>query len=233
MAEQTQEKRAKIPLTRFLADYKSGVPDREVMQTYGLSARNLISLIKTLMEKGILSPEDLTKRKQMTEQIELVKEKQFLKGLFICPKCGHPHPQQFEVCPACEAKLDDYVAPERVVQDVTTTGGHFYVDDTTTIEEQPENPEDSTEPIRRDDSNLEAPTELLTSPQTESGADVSSSPTSVAADKGQPDKISTQKAAAKKPEPDNKPAAATEEQPKEKSSPFKSVRALISRIRKS
>jgi hypothetical protein len=251
MAEQTQETRAKIPLKRFLADYKAGVPDREVMQKYGLSARSLISLIKTLMDKNVLSPDDLARRKQMTEQVELVKEQQFLKGLFICPKCGHPHPQQFDVCPACEAKLDDYAEPERVVEDVTTTGGFFYVEDTTAIVDEPEDGEDKTEPIRQEEPKLAAPTESIDPPKPEPPIPATHPEASEKAEapltpeKEPPPKESEQdgvlpveKPERDKPQPEKKPEQGTsqpesgKDEPKEKSSPFKSVRALISKIRK-
>lgn len=230
MAEQTQDKRARIPLKRFLADYKSGVPDREVMQKYDLSARSLISLIKTLMEKEILSPEDLAQRKQMTEQMELVKERQFLKGLFICPKCGHPHPQQFEVCPACEARLEDYAAPERVAEDVTTTGGYFYVDDTTTIVDQIDDLEDAGVSAQPEGTKLEASTELLSPPMPEPEPPAKTHASTP--DKDQVHPAADRKIPAPTPEPDKASSDKTVDEAKDKGSPFKSVRALISKIRK-
>lgn len=244
MADSTQQTRAKIPLKRFLADYKSGVPDREVMQKYGLSARSMISLIKTLVEKKVLDADDLAKRKQMTEQVELVKEQRFLKGLFICPNCGHPHPQQFDVCPACGASLADHGRPEPIVEDVTTTGGHFYIDDTTTVVNQDQARQDVTEPIRPAETEPETVSDSETPAESQTGdADKTlrlerPGPESAK----QPEEKGPEKADAPQPEQKEKPAripaqptapaGKPKDEPKEKTSPFKSVRALISKIRK-
>jgi hypothetical protein len=244
MADPTQETRAKIPLKRFLADYKAGIPDREVMQKYGLSARSLITLIKTLVEKKVLDGEDLARRKQMTEQVELVKEQKFLKGLFICPNCGHPHPQQFDICPACGANPGDYTQPEQIVEDVTTTGGHFYVDDTTTVvgEDQapltmPEpvgqaqrKPEDSPDSVTPPDPHAEdADTTLrLEEPESEAPKE----PGENASENAEAPEPPQEQKTAPKPAGDVPPAEKPLDEPKEKSSPFKSVRALISKIRK-
>jgi hypothetical protein len=209
MADQTEQKRAKIPLKQFLADYKSGVSDREVMQRYALSARSLVSLIKTLVEKQVLTPHDLAQRKELTSRQELVKETQFLKSLFICPNCGHPHPQRFDVCPACGANPDHFAEPDRVVEDVTTTGGHFYVEDlTTSVYERP-----TTEVVKKDDT-----------PQASSQNPKNASTSPRPAVKPAPAKSRSETS-----ETSSKPSA---EETTEKTSPFKSVRALFSRIKK-
>ncbi len=244
MADSTQETRAKIPLKGFLADYKSGLPDRAVMQKYGLSARSLISLIKTLVEKKVLDANDLARRKQMTEQVELVKEQQFLKGLFICPHCGHPHPQQFDICPACGAHPADYHQPEQIVEDVTTTGGHFYVDDTTTVVDQDQAPQDMPEPVRPAEGKSEDAPDSGTSPEPqaedadktlrleEPGAETSAETEEKAPEKAEAFPLPQKEKPANKPAQAPSPTEKPKDEPKEKASPFKSVRALISKIRK-
>jgi hypothetical protein len=243
MADPNQETRAKIPLKRFLADYKAGIPDREVMQKYGLSARSLISLIKTLVEKKVLDADDLTRRKAMTEQVELVKEQKFLQGLFICPNCGHPHPQQFDICPACGANPADYGQPEQVVEDVTTTGGHFYVEDTTTVVDQDQLQEDVLGSVRLTETEVQDAADSKTGQEPE-GADNPTHPPQPGPNAplkipletpergGIPLSPEKEEDPGRKPAESPVPAAQPNDEPKEKASPFKSVRALISKIRK-
>lgn len=139
MAETPRETRGKIPLNRFLKDFRSSVPDHDLREKYSLSARSFVTLIKTLLARNIVTPEDLAKRRAIAVQRDLAKESQFLSGLFICPNCNHPHPERFESCPACGVNLASLV-PERESRDpLTTTGSHFYVDDEVEALEGPNN----------------------------------------------------------------------------------------------
>ncbi len=92
MAENNQDQRQKIPLKRFLADFRSPLDDRELMQRYGLSARSFVTLVTTLMKKNLLDKRDLDKRKEIAVQRDLARESQFLSSLYICPNCSHPSP---------------------------------------------------------------------------------------------------------------------------------------------
>jgi hypothetical protein len=211
MADQNHQHRAKIPLKEFLADYRSGTPDRDIMQRFGLDARRLVTLIKSLVDKKVLTAQDLTRHKELTQQQELVKQTQFLKSLFICPNCGHPHPQQFDVCPACGANPNEdvQVPPEEPADDVMTTGGHFYVEDLTSGVHDPP----PSEVVQASSPAEPAAEKLATAqPQPEPAA--------------QPQVVEV---AFKNPEAPSEEA--TGETP-EKISPFKSVRALFSRIKK-
>ncbi len=97
-----------------------------------MSAKAFISLIKALLTKNIITPADLEKRKVMAVQRDLAKESEFLSGLYICPNCSHPHPQPFERCPACGAKPGDFMPQQEVLDPLSTSGAHFYVDDSRT-----------------------------------------------------------------------------------------------------
>ena len=222
-------KRAKIPLKPFLRDYQSGLGDREIMQKYGLSASHFVSLIKALLQKQVLKPVDLAKRKEIMAQQEQVKETQFLKSLYICPNCGHPHPEQFEVCPACGFKPAEAAAPsEEGFTGVTTTGGHFYVEDEDELEGDDEEREYlKTEP-------LEPPDPEPTADETPDTTEPIEGPVS----KPEPTEPTDRRTAPLPPqpappknEPREKPSPSKDEST-EKPSPFKSVRSLISRIRK-
>lgn len=145
MSDVTQETRTKIPLTRFLKDFRSRLTDHELKEKYGLSARSFVSLIKALLARNIINPDDLSRRREIAVQRDLAKESQFLSGLYICPNCSHPHPERFTQCPACGIKIEDLM-PERATRDpLTTTGSHFYVDDDLDDVEEPAADEEQTE----------------------------------------------------------------------------------------
>ena len=105
------------------------MPDQELKAKYQLSPRAFLSLIKALLEKNIITNQDVIKRREMSVQRDLAKEAQFLAGLYICPSCGHPHPQPFTVCPACEVDVSDMLEDQQPLTMVSETGGHFYVED--------------------------------------------------------------------------------------------------------
>jgi len=122
MPEPKQEKRGKVPLKPFLADFRSNMTDQGLRKKYGLSAQAFVSLIKALLAKQVVTPEDLARRREMAVQRDLARESEFLAGLFICPNCGHPSPKPFDVCPACGANVDDFLPVESLLDSLTTTG---------------------------------------------------------------------------------------------------------------
>lgn len=135
MAENNQDQRQKIPLKRFLADFRSTLDDRELMQRYGLSARSFVNLITTLMKKSLLTKSDLDQRKEVAVQRDLARETQFLSSLYICPNCSHPSPSPFDRCPACGSELNSATQQEEAYPPITTSEGHAYVPPTSVLEE--------------------------------------------------------------------------------------------------
>jgi hypothetical protein len=136
MAENNKrDPRLKIPLKRFLADYRSPLDDRELMQRYGLSARSFVNLITTLMKKNVLNKSDLDKRKEGAVQRDLARETQFLSSLYICPNCSHPSPTPFDKCPACGVDSNAVSREEEVYPPITTSEGHAYIPRTSVLEE--------------------------------------------------------------------------------------------------
>ncbi len=130
MPDDKHQETGKIPLKSFLADFRSSPTDAELREKYRLSARAFISLIRALLAKGLITPTDLAKRKELAVQRDLEKQSEFLSGLYICPNCSHPHPSPFERCPACgEEPGDAFAAKDLLNPVVSTTGSHFLVDD--------------------------------------------------------------------------------------------------------
>ncbi len=134
MVDNSQDDRRKIPLKRFLSDFRSPLDDRELMQRYGLSARSFVNLVTTLMSKNLITKRDLDKRKEIAVQRDLAKESQFLSSLYICHNCSHPSPSPFEKCPACGAESRVSVQDEKY-PGITTSEGHAYIPRTTVLDE--------------------------------------------------------------------------------------------------
>jgi hypothetical protein len=128
MTEPTNGRRGKVPLREFLGDFRSSMSDQDLKAKYNLTAHAFVSLVKALLAKQIISPDDLATRKEMAVQRDLARESQFLAGLFICPNCSHPDPVPFKRCPACGADVDEIPSPDDVLSSVTPSGNHIYVD---------------------------------------------------------------------------------------------------------
>jgi hypothetical protein len=142
MPEEPYLGRGTVPLKEFLLDFRSNLTDHELRERYELSARGFVSLIRALLAKNIITPDDLSMRKEIAERRDLAKQSEFLKGLYICPQCSHPHPTAFARCPACgadpqESEMDDIYGSHlfeafdsnESYDPITTSGDHFYVED--------------------------------------------------------------------------------------------------------
>ncbi|MCA1961426.1 MAG: zinc ribbon domain-containing protein [Desulfomonile sp.] len=121
MSDPHGQKRGKVPLKRFLQDLRTNLTDQELMRKYDLSAQAYVSLIKALLQKKYISQQDLARRKEINVKRDLMRESQFLATLCICPQCGHPHPEPFETCPACGAKMVSHPC-EEVLVSMSTIG---------------------------------------------------------------------------------------------------------------
>jgi hypothetical protein len=160
MAENNQDQRLRIPLKRFLADFRSPLDDRELMQRYGLSARSFVNLVTTLMKKNLLDKRDLDKRKEVAVQRDLARESQFLSSLYLCPHCSHPSPTPFSRCPACGSDLDLTAQQGEVYPPITTSEGHAYVQPTSVLEEVEVEEITETEPDGNEPENPEKPSAI-------------------------------------------------------------------------
>jgi hypothetical protein len=104
MPDQSDQQRGTIDLKCFLADFGAGLPDQELLGKYGLTARSYVKLIQALLERKVINPGDLDRRRELAVQRDLKRESAFLSGLMICTSCGHPSPVRFDACPACGAE---------------------------------------------------------------------------------------------------------------------------------
>lgn len=133
MTVQNGDPRRTIPLKKFLADYRSLLDDRELMEKYGLSARSFVNLIKALIQKNLITSRDLANRREVAAQRDMVKESQFLSSLYICPHCSHPSPNPFNICPACGADTRVDSAGD-MSGEIETHGSNIYMPPTQVLE---------------------------------------------------------------------------------------------------
>lgn len=79
-----------------LDDIRAGLDDQDLMAKHGLSHRRLLSLMSKLVWEGLLTQEELARRKSLARtvflpvyQCRLCQEMSFEKGA-ECPRCGGP-----------------------------------------------------------------------------------------------------------------------------------------------
>lgn len=95
----------KLDTNEFVKDYRLGLRDREILVKHGLSPKQMIQVVKKLLEEGIINKEDYFKRTRTIKKLKASEEKEFLRSLHQCPVCGHLHPSPFAQCPACGSDL--------------------------------------------------------------------------------------------------------------------------------
>lgn len=114
----------KLNIQDFIQDYCDGVKDKDLLATHRINAKELIAIVRKLINEGLISKEDYFDRNRKIQEREIREEKDFLQSLSHCPVCGHIHPVPFTVCPACGtdiSKLRQSEAAEEQPQEEVTT----------------------------------------------------------------------------------------------------------------
>jgi eukaryotic-like serine/threonine-protein kinase len=110
----------KVNVREFVKDYCAGVTDRDVIAKYRISAKDLIWLVKKLIQDGMITKDQYFDRNRKIEEKKALQEKAFIQSLFHCPVCDHIQPLPFTRCPACEtdiAKIEvEEPVPEQPVE---------------------------------------------------------------------------------------------------------------------
>ncbi|MEW6114719.1 MAG: protein kinase [Thermodesulfobacteriota bacterium] len=98
----------KLPINQFTKDYCAALPDRDLLVKYGLSANQLVKVVKKLINNGTLTKEQYFERNRKIKELEAEEEKSFLASLYHCPVCSHAHPTPFIRCPACGSDVSKH-----------------------------------------------------------------------------------------------------------------------------
>ena len=82
----------KIDAKQALQDIRSGMTDAQLMDKYNISARGLESLLKKLVQAGVLLQSEIDDRHPLrTTSVDI--------AIFRCPACGMPQFSEFADCP--------------------------------------------------------------------------------------------------------------------------------------
>lgn len=95
----------RLNIQEFIRDYCDGVKDKDLLAKHRINAKELIAVVRKLINEGLISKEDYFDRNRKIQEREVREEKDFLQSLSHCPVCGHIHPTPFTVCPACGTDL--------------------------------------------------------------------------------------------------------------------------------
>jgi hypothetical protein len=95
----------RLNVEAFVRDYCDGIPDRELLSRHGISAKELVGVVKRLIHEGRIVKEQYFDRNRKIQDREARQERDFLKSLYHCPVCSHIQPSPFQNCPACGHEL--------------------------------------------------------------------------------------------------------------------------------
>jgi len=100
----------KLDVAEFVKDYSRGLRDKELLEKHGLSVRQMVRVVKKLMNDGVITREHYNTRNRRIGELETRQEQDFIKSLHHCPVCGHIHPIPFTHCPACDAEVTSFTS---------------------------------------------------------------------------------------------------------------------------
>jgi hypothetical protein len=116
MAQNTQEKRT-IKVKEFLEDFRSGMSDQELQERYHLTQLGLEKFYGMLMDRGILSAQELQDNYRGKESDEKDPEEVVTsESSFICPQCLASHKTMFDICPSCGVSFQEMINEQRAVK---------------------------------------------------------------------------------------------------------------------
>ncbi len=113
--------RRTIKVKDFLDDYRSAIGDLDLMTKYGLSIRGLDKFVQLLVDRRILSSDEVALRNEkllctVAEQIAFIDTEKPApetdQSAFMCPSCLITWPEMFDVCPNCGVLVQEYMAAQ-------------------------------------------------------------------------------------------------------------------------
>ncbi|MFH1113019.1 MAG: hypothetical protein V1792_03780 [Pseudomonadota bacterium] len=96
-----------LNIEAFVKDYCDGIPDREMLVRHRITAKEMIAVVKKLIQEGHISKDQYFGRNRKIQEMEARQEKSFLKSLYHCPVCSHIQPAPFSRCPACGHEISE------------------------------------------------------------------------------------------------------------------------------
>ncbi len=110
----TLERRT-IKVKDFLDDYRLAVGDLELMQKYHLSVRGLDKFVQLLVDRRILTSDEVALRNEKTAFARSnPTNPETEHSAFMCPSCLITWPEMFDVCPNCGIVVQEYMAQPQI-----------------------------------------------------------------------------------------------------------------------
>ena len=107
--------RRTIKVRDFLDDYRTEVGDLELMTKYSLSIRGLEKFVQLLVDRKILSVDEVDLRNEKLACAEPEKSTPDTEhSAYMCPSCLITWPEMFDVCPNCGVLVQEYMAAQAV-----------------------------------------------------------------------------------------------------------------------
>ncbi|HMK37346.1 MAG TPA: hypothetical protein VK463_19890 [Desulfomonilaceae bacterium] len=83
----------KISANELLTDIRAGMDDAGLMEKYGISAKGILTVMNTLIWKGLMSPSELAERRSLAKTVFM--------PVLKCPACHEIHFSKQDKCPKC------------------------------------------------------------------------------------------------------------------------------------
>jgi hypothetical protein len=112
--QNTQEKRT-IKVRDFLEDFRSGMNDEGLQEKYHLTLVGLERFYSMLLDRGILSPQELQDTYRRPASSKSATEPAPDSSSFICPRCLASHETMFDICPNCGVSFQELIDQEQPV----------------------------------------------------------------------------------------------------------------------
>jgi len=124
--QNSQEKRT-IQVKAFLDDFRSGVPDEELIEKYRLTAAGLEKFVSMLNERGIVDDREIDERCALKSRAEESPppDGESDNASFICPACLASHKDMFDICPHCGVSFQELIDQPKSEPQQPDTSDYF------------------------------------------------------------------------------------------------------------
>jgi hypothetical protein len=114
--QSTQEKRT-IKVKDFLEDFRAGTNDQDLQTKYHLTQLGLEKFYGMLMDRGILSPQELQENYRSGKpDVQDSDNSGSDTSAFICPRCLASHETMFDTCPNCGVSFQAMIGEQPVLE---------------------------------------------------------------------------------------------------------------------
>jgi hypothetical protein len=91
----------KIKAREIVADIRSGIEEVQLQQKYGLSHESVDQVLSKLCGAGLLTETEIHEWRKSCKRIELPRHVGSDSGVWRCPSCNSPQPEEMDECPIC------------------------------------------------------------------------------------------------------------------------------------